>query len=46
MTQLNGGLGQLGDQEEPLLPEKACFRKRQVHGCDEPYEPRGSRTDL
>jgi hypothetical protein len=42
MTQLKGRPGQLGDQEEPLLPEKAWTRRRLVHGCDEPYESRGS----
>jgi hypothetical protein len=29
MTQLNGGLGQLVNQDEPLLPEKACLARGQ-----------------
>jgi hypothetical protein len=44
MTQLNGRLGQLGDQEELLLPKKVCSRKRQMQGCEEPCESRGSST--
>jgi hypothetical protein len=30
MTKLDGGHGQLGNQEEPLLPETVCSRKRQT----------------
>jgi hypothetical protein len=44
MTQLDGGFSQLGNQEELLLLKKVCSRKRQMQGCEEPCESRGSST--
>ena len=46
MSQLKGAAGQPGDWEEPASLRRLGVERSRGNGWHEPYEPRGSRTDL